>query len=150
MFRTILKNISGVAFILVLVRGAAVLSSIILARELSKNDFGEFTLSRTIILLIPPLAIWGQDIATARFFSHHNASSFQWMRAFRNIMFVALPLILVSIIVVYLVYQLSQIYLLLIFISAIGYCIILLLSNLLRSQKRYYPGAPNWTRCKNL
>ena len=138
MNRIIARNIGGVSVILIVVRGAAVLSTIILANILSKTDFGEFALLRTLILLIPPLAIWGQDIATARFFSHNDASFFQWTRAFRNVMRIALPLILVGAIVAYLVYQLQQVYLLLIIISGVGYCIILLLSNLLRSQKRYH------------
>ena len=138
MIKGLIKNIGGVTFILILVRGAAVLSSVILARELSKADFGEFALLRTLILLIPPLAIWGQDVATARFFSRNDATLFQWSKAFKNVILIALPLILIGVVIAHLIYKLELGYLILIFASGVGYCIILLLSNLLRSQKRYH------------
>ena len=138
MFRKLAKNIGGVSAILILARGVAVISSIFLARVLSKADFGEFSLMRTLILLIAPLAIWGQDIATARFFSHNQAHLFKWDKAFKNVILIAIPMIIIAIIISNFVYNIPSFYTFLIFIASIGYCIILLISNLFRSQKQYH------------
>jgi len=130
-------HIGGVSFVLAVIMVFASLSSIILGRLLTKNDFGEFTLMRTLILFIPPLAVWGQDLATARFFSRNDPRNYKWSTAFVNVMAGAVLLILLGSIVSYFVYNLSIVKLTGLVLAAVFYSAILFFSNLLRSQGRY-------------
>ena len=137
MLKKMAINIGGVSFVLAAIMVFASLSSILLGRLLSPGDFGEFTLMRTLILFIPPLAIWGQDLATARFFSRHEARQFRWDSAFLNIIAVATGLVGVGTAVAHFVYGLEAYKLAALFVGAMFFCSIIFFSNLMRSQARY-------------
>lgn len=130
-------NIGSVSFVLSAVMVLASFSNILLARVLSAEGMGRFALARTLILFIPPLAIWGQDIAAARYFSQHDAGQYRWDRAFWKILLISSALVGIGVIIAGFIYQLSAIVLAGIFIASFGYCIILLFSNLVRSRQRY-------------
>ncbi len=130
-------NIGGVSFVLAVIMVFASLSSIILGRLLTKNDFGEFTLMRTLILFIPPLAVWGQDLATARFFSRNDPRNYKWSIAFINVLAGAFLLICIGAAISYFVYGLNIAKLTGLVLAAVFYSAILFFSNLVRSQARY-------------
>ncbi len=137
MLKKMAINIGGVSFVLSAVLVLSSLSNILLARVLSAEDMGRFALFRTLILFIPPLAIWGQDIAAARYFSQHDASRFRWDKAFAKILLVSSALVGAGVVIARFVYDLSPGYLTGIFFASTCYCVILLYSNLVRSRQRY-------------
>ncbi|MBN1559452.1 oligosaccharide flippase family protein [candidate division KSB1 bacterium] len=130
-------NIGGVSFILISIMLFASLTSILLGRTLTRAEFGEFSLMRTLVLFIAPLAVWGQDVATARFFAKNDASSYRWSQALRTIMLVGVPLIAVGTIVAALVYDMTWPRLLALFVASVAYLSTIFFSNLLRSQQYY-------------
>ncbi len=137
MLKKMAINIGGVSFVLSAVLVLSSLSNILLARVLSAEDMGKFALLRTLILFIPPLAIWGQDIAAARYFSQHDASQFRWDKAFHKILLVSSALVGIGVVIARFIYHLSPTYLTGIFVASTCYCVILLYSNLVRSRQRY-------------
>ncbi len=137
MLRNMAFKIGSVSFIFALVMVLAMLSNIILGNVLSQEDFGHFHLIRTIILFIAPLAIWGQSIAAARYFSQNDISQFRWGKAFIKIMLVVMVLVILSVIIVHFVYHLSLPYLVSIGFAIFATCGTLFLSNVVRSQQRY-------------
>jgi len=130
-------NIGGVSFILVSIMVFAALSSMLLGRTLSKEEFGEFTLMRTLVLFIAPLAVWGQDVATARFFSKNDVSLFRWSQAFRTILIIGIPLLLIGVVVAAFIYDISRPRLIALTVASFCYMSTLFFSNLLRSQRCY-------------
>ena len=130
-------NIGSVSAVLTGVMVLASLSSILLGRVMNPTEFGEFGLIRTLILFIAPAVIWGQDIATARYFSRHDAGLYRWDLAFRNVMVITVILIAVSLAVVDIIYHLEFYKLIALFFGTFFLCYILLFSNLFRSQQRY-------------
>ncbi|NIA30105.1 MAG: oligosaccharide flippase family protein [Actinobacteria bacterium] len=137
MLKKMVLNIGGVFLVLSAIMLFASFSSILLARLLSPNDFGEFALMRTLILFIPPLAVWGQDIATARFFSRNDARRYRWDAAFRNVLSVTTVLVVLGVAVAWFVYKLEAAKLAGLFIAAVLLSCIILFSNLMRSRARY-------------
>ncbi|MBN1998407.1 oligosaccharide flippase family protein, partial [candidate division KSB1 bacterium] len=137
MLKKMVVNIGGVSAVFALIMVLAALSSILLARILTPNDFGEFVHMRYLILLIPPLCIWGQGIAIARFFSKNEVGQYKWGRAFFNIMIVSTLLSLLGVVISHLIYDMQIYKSAGLFIASIFYCITLLFSHLQRSQGRY-------------
>jgi O-antigen/teichoic acid export membrane protein len=137
MLKKMAFNIGSVSAVLTGVMMLASLSSILLGRELTRTEFGEFGLFRTLILFIAPTVIWGQDIGTARYFSRNSADQYRWDLAFRNVMVIAVILIAISLVVVDFVYHLELYKLIALFFGTFFFCYILLFSNLFRSQQRY-------------
>ena len=132
-----LQNIGGVSAVLALIMFMAALSSILLARVLPKSGFGQFTLMRTLILFIPPLAIWGQDLSTARFFSRNSPMEYDWHRAFFKVWTGSVLLSLLAVTAAVYFYQLSAQQLFILAAACLLYSSILFVSNLVRSQRRY-------------
>jgi len=137
MLKKMAMNIGGVSFVLSAMLVLSSLSNILLARVLSAEDMGKFALLRTLILFIPPLAIWGQDIAAARYFSQHDAGQFRWDKAFHKILLVSAALVGIGVVIAQFIYHLSTGYLAGVFVASLCYCAILLYSNLVRSRQRY-------------
>lgn len=137
MLKKMVLNISGVFSILSAIMLFAALSSILLARLLSPHDFGEFALMRTLIFFISPLAVWGQDVATARFFSRNDARRYRWDAAFRNILSVTVIIVILGVAVSWFVYKLEAAKLAGLFVAAVSFGSIILFSNLMRSRARY-------------
>jgi O-antigen/teichoic acid export membrane protein len=137
MLKKMVRNIFGVSFFLASAQLFAMLASVLLGRHLSESDFGEFGLMRTLILFIPPLAIWGQDIATARYFSKIDVTNFRWDRAFWKILSISSILLFVGVYVVHLIYQLDVYKLSGLYIATLFFCASLFFSSLFRSQQRY-------------
>ena len=132
-------NIGGVSCVLASIMLLSSLSTLLLGNKLDPTDFGRFGLMRTLILFIPPLAIWGQDIATARFFSQNEVARYRWDSAFIRILAVSAVLIVPGLLIARRFYDLNGPQLFALFPAAIFYCGGLLFSNLLRSQGRYIP-----------
>jgi len=137
MLKRMAFNIGSVSVVLAIVMIFASLSSILLARVLSASELGEFGLMRTLILLIAPLAIWGQDIATARFFSQNSAHRFRWDLAYRKIISITSCLIFIGTIIASFIYHLESYKIVGLFFGALFYASSLFFSNLVRSQQRY-------------
>ena len=137
MLKKMALNIGSVSFVLAAVMVLASLSSILLGRVLTRAQFGEFALVRTLILLIAPLAIWGQDVATARFFSQQPPAHFKWDVAFRNIMIVAFVLVVIGVAIADSVYRFDFFKIMGVAMAALFYASSLFFSNLVRSQQRY-------------
>ena len=137
MLKKMVRNIFGVSFFLAVAQIFAMLSSVLLGRHLSASDFGEFGLMRTLILFIPPLAIWGQDIAAARYFSKIDVTRFRWDKAFLKILSVASILIAIGVFIAYYIYDLDVFQVFGIYIATLFFCASLFFSSLHRSQQRY-------------
>jgi len=140
MLKKMILNIGGVSFILIFIMMLALLASVLLGRFLPEEEFGEFALMRTLILFIAPLAVWGQDVATARFFSQNDASNYRWRGAFRTIMLIGMPIIVFALIIATVIYDLAWPNKIALFFASIAYLSTLFFSNLMRSQ-RYYKQA---------
>lgn len=137
MLKKMVMNIGGVSLALILVMVFASLSSILLARLLPDADWGEFSLMRMLVLFIPFLAIWGQGIAAARFFSKNDPTVFNWHAAFIKVtawsaLFAALCVAAAAVI-----YDLQLYNILALYVSVVFFCATLFLANLVRSQRRY-------------
>ncbi|MDZ7724655.1 MAG: oligosaccharide flippase family protein [candidate division KSB1 bacterium] len=132
-----LQHIGGVSFVLGLIMILAALSSIVLARSLPQSDFGQFSLMRTLILFIPPLTIWGQDLSTARFFSRHSPETYNWHAAFRKVWCVAMILSAAAVIAAFFIYDLNGFNVWMLAVACLFYTLILFVSNLVRSRQRY-------------
>ena len=130
-------NIFSVSFFLAIAQILVMCSSILLGRHLSKSDFGEFGLMRTLILFIPPLAIWGQDIAAARYFSQIDITKFRWDKAFWKIISVSSVLLAVAVFVAELIYHLGMFKIIGLYVATLFFCTSLFFSSLHRSQQRY-------------
>ena len=137
MIKRMAINIGGVTLTLSFFMFLAALSSILLARLLSPQAFGQFALFRTIVLFLAPLAVWGQDIAVARYFSQNRLQSYRWRRAVGKILFIALLIDFAAVLGVKALYDLSMFTLVVIFFTVFAYTLTMLLSNLVRSQQRY-------------
>ena len=119
MLKRMVVNIGGVSFILTAIMVLASLSSLLLANILTPVAFGEFGLLRTLILLMSTLAIWGQGIAAARYFSNLDVTQYRWDIACRKIMRVSILLISVFVILAYVVYRLNTVKIIALFIATI-------------------------------
>ena len=137
MLKKMAMNIGGVSFVLSLMMLFAFLSSILLMRSLTKEGFGEFALMRTLVLFITPLAIWGQDVATARFFSKTDARKFKWSKALWIILTFGSCLAFIGVVAAFYIYQLTLVKGALLFLASCSYLATLFFSNLLRSRQKY-------------
>lgn len=137
MLKKMAINIGSVSFVLGLLMVLASLSSVILGRVLDQRSFGEFSLMRTLILFIPPLAMLGEGMAIARFFSKTDVGRYRWDQAFRNIMQIASGLIVLGIAVAAFIYKLEVYKTFALLLAAIAYCTVIFFSNLVRSQRKY-------------
>lgn len=139
MFKKMAVNIGGVSLALSMVMVLASLSTIFLARTLTPVDFGEFSLMRTLVLFIPPIAVWGQDVATARFFSRNTPENYRWSRVLSLILKIGTPLVAIGVLVAAVVYQLSWPKCVGLFIASVAYVSTLFFSNLWRGRRNYTP-----------
>lgn len=137
MLKKMAVHIGSVSVVLIAIMLFASLSSILLGRLLSEADFGKFSLMRMLVLFLPFLAIWGQGIATARFFSKNNPGHYQWPFAFVKIMVVSTVLSLAGVMVASMMYQLEWYQTGLLFVAVTVFCGNLLMANMVRSQRRY-------------
>jgi O-antigen/teichoic acid export membrane protein len=137
MLKKMAMHIGSVSVVLIAIMLFASLSSILLGRLLSEADFGKFSLMRMLVLFLPFLAIWGQGIATARFFSKSDPGRYQWPVAFVKIMAVSTLLSLVGVLVAALIYHLEWYQTGLLFVAVVVFCANLLMANMVRSQRRY-------------
>lgn len=137
MLKKMFLNIGGVSVVLALIMLFAALSNILLGRTLPEEGFGEFALMRTLVLFIAPLAVWGQDVAAARFFAKHEATQYKWQRALFNILGVGSILALTGVAIAAIVYKIAWPKLLALLIASIAYIGTLFLSNFIRGQGRY-------------
>jgi O-antigen/teichoic acid export membrane protein len=137
MLKRMAINIGGVSFIFAVIMILSSLSSILLGNVLPPDDLGEFVFIRMLVLFISPLAIWGQGIATTRYFSANDVRQFRWDVTFFRIMAVSIVLVFISVVVVFFVFHLSLYKLSGLFLGAVFYCATLFFSNLLRSQRRF-------------
>jgi O-antigen/teichoic acid export membrane protein len=137
MFKRMVMNIGGVSFVLTLMMMFAFVSTVLLGRLLTTEAFGEFSLMRTLVLFIPPLAIWGQDVATARFFSQHDAEQFKWGKALRIVFSIGILLVLIGAFAAFLIYKLTFFKVILLFLACSSYIATLFFSNLVRGQQKY-------------
>lgn len=134
----IAHSIGSTSVVIGLFRLAAIVASVLLARDLSEADFGEFTLVRTLILVIPPIAIWGQNSSVTRFFSKNEISDYNWRRDFFRVMSVTLVICLIAVAISAWHYQRAELLFgLMILLPTFGYCVNMFLANILRSQKKY-------------
>lgn len=139
MFKRMLISIGGVSFALSLVMALASLSSILLARALTPSQFGEFSLMRTLVLFLPPIAAWGQDVATARFFSRNEPEQFRWREVHSLILKIGSVLTLIGVLICAHLYRLSLPKLVGLAVASLAYVSTLFFSNLWRSRKSYAP-----------
>ncbi len=137
MLKKMALNIGGVSFVLALIMLFASLSSIMLGRTLSPTAFGRFSLMRTLVLFIGPLAVWGQDVAAARFFSRHGVKKYKWRGALATVVGIGCVIALIGVGVAGLVYRLSWLWTVALFLALVAYVSTLFLSNLMRSQAKY-------------
>jgi O-antigen/teichoic acid export membrane protein len=137
MLRKMAINIGSVSFIFGVITLSASLSSILLARLLTQGDFGEFVHMRYLILFLPSIFIWGQEVAVARYFSIYDIRRFQWHHAFLKIIFISVILTVIGVYISDLIYHLEKYKIILLFISTVFSCANLFYANLLRSQGRY-------------
>ncbi len=137
MLKKMVVNIGGVSFVFALIMALAALSTILLGRILSPNDLGEFAHVRYLVLLIPPLAIWGQGIAITRFFSKNSVELFRWDLALYKILSISTLLSLIGVVIAHFIYDMAIYKSVVLFIGSFFYCATLLCSHLMRSQGRY-------------
>jgi O-antigen/teichoic acid export membrane protein len=88
-----LKRISNVFTILGITVGFGLLKNILLARELSKSDFGLFTLIMTLVGFIYPIVMLGQQNTIVRFFSKHSPSDYNWNKFIQKLYLISVPLV---------------------------------------------------------
>ncbi|MFQ5677186.1 MAG: oligosaccharide flippase family protein, partial [bacterium] len=86
-----LKRISNVFLILVMTVGFGFFKNILMARELSKSDFGLFNLIMTLVGLIYPLAMLGQQNTLVRFFSKYTPDEYDWPSFIQRLLLLVLP-----------------------------------------------------------
>lgn len=139
MLKKMVMNIWGVSFVLGLIMALAFLSNVFLGRTLTPEEFGEFALMRTLVLFIAPLAVWGQDVAAARFFARHNATDYKWSHALRTVLGLGSILVLCGVLIAAFIYKLSWPKMLALSIASVAYVATLFLSNLIRGTRRYRP-----------
>ena len=137
MLKKMALNIGGVSFVLAMIMLLAALSTIFLGRALTPEEFGEFALMRTLVLFISPLAVWGQDVATVRFFSKHDATNYRWDRALRTILLIAAILVLLGILIASTIYGLQWQRSVALFVASLAYVASMFFSNLMRSRQKY-------------
>jgi O-antigen/teichoic acid export membrane protein len=139
MFKKMAVNIGGVSLALSAVMVLASLSTIFLARTLTPVAFGEFSLMRTLVLFIPPIAIWGQDVATARFFSRNAPEKYRWSRVLSLILKIGTALVAIGVVVAAIIYHLSLWKCVGLFAASLAYVSTLFFSNLWRGRQNYTP-----------
>ena len=139
MFKKMMYSIGSVSLVFSMVMVLASLSTILLGRALTPQEFGEFSLVRTLILVIPPLAVWGQDVSTARFFSRNQPGEYNWHSAFYRIMLIGALLSAIGIGVARMIYKLDWQMCLMLYIACVAYVSTLFSSNLWRGKQSYIP-----------
>ncbi|HNR67375.1 MAG TPA: hypothetical protein PKN04_05285 [bacterium] len=135
--KTITQKIGWVTGLLGLSMFFASLVSIWLARSLSTQAFGEFSLMRSLILFLPTLAIWGQDIAVTTFFARDHPGRYQWTQLLRRVLFASAVIGAISVVVSGLIYDLKPYQWICLLLAILITCSTLLLSSLFRSMRRY-------------
>ena len=115
-----------------------VLSSIILGRMLTKEDFGMYSfVFRTIVPLITMLALLGQDIAIVRYFSKNDFTHYNWKVYFKRISSAFLIIISLAIFLISLFYKLHYSYYIFMFLAIFSNTILNLIGSLLRSKQNF-------------
>ncbi len=132
-------SIGGVSLALTAVMGLASLSTILLARLMTPQQLGEFSLIRTLVLLLPPIAACGQDVATARFFSRRRPEEYAWHSVLVNILIIAAVLLFIGVAVSTALYHLSPVRSAVLFFASLAYTAALFFSNLWRGRQNYAP-----------
>ena len=130
-------RIGSVSVILGAVTVLGAITSIILGRYLTPEDFGHFGLFRTCILFVAPVSLLGQDIAAVRFFSKNGLENFRWKKKFSLIMLICMMVTLVAVIVIRFIYDFTIPLLTLLLPTIIFFAMTIYLANLLRSQGKY-------------
>lgn len=118
-----LKRIANVFTILGITVGFGLLKNILLARELSKSDFGLFTLIMTLVGFIYPIVMLGQQNTIVRFFSKHSPRDYDWNKFIQKLHLISVPLAFLFIFISSIFFNFSHlaiIFLLIVILSSIA------------------------------
>ena len=110
---------------------------LILARMLSIRDFGIYSLSLTIIGLIYPLLLFGQQKGFIRFFVKNNILKYDWKRPIINILYICFLVSSLILPIISWYYDVGFLFFYFCLISIASSLIIELLSNVVRSAGFY-------------
>ncbi|MBN1540763.1 oligosaccharide flippase family protein [candidate division KSB1 bacterium] len=135
--KQIFRQIGWVFGLLGLSMLMASIASIWLARSMSPKDFGEFSLMRSLILFIPTLAIWGQDIAITTFFARTYPGRYRWFVVLRRVLIGSLIIGILATIVSGWIYHLKPYQLICLAFAVPASCSSLALASFFRAMGRY-------------
>ena len=137
MLKQMFWKIGQVTFLLSLTMLFAAFSSILLGRILNPADFGQFGLARTLILFIPTIAVWGQDISIARYFSRSALPLYAWKKTLNLVLLVFFVLAITGVLTSTFIYDLPVWMILSVGCGVLCYGVNILLSSIFRSQGNY-------------
>ncbi len=111
--------------------------NILLARELSKDEFGLFSLLMTVVLFVNPLTLLGQHHAFVRFMSDKACADYAWKTWFFKKLLLILGLSVFMILIVYPIYNFTNISLLFLILATFSSALTDLYAAIYRAQGRY-------------
>ncbi len=137
MIKYYFSKFRNILFLIIISVLFGLIRNIVLGRMLTKYDFGIYALSRTVIGLLYPILLFGQQRGLVRFFVSHKIEEYNWRKPISvliNISFV-LSMIIVPSITWY--YQMNSAFTCFCILAILSSIICELLSNLVRSSKKY-------------
>ena len=123
------KRIGSVFIILAITVSFGFLKNVLLARELSKSDFGLFNLILTLVGLIYPIAMLGQQNTFVRFFSKYSPAEYNWKLFIRKLLLLVVPITMLVVALSSLFFDFNQ--------TAITFLIVVILSSVVADLYTY-------------
>lgn len=123
------NRIGNVFIILVITVSFGFLKNILLARELTKSDFGLFNLIMTLVGLIYPIAMLGQQNTFVRFFSKYSPNEYNWKNFVQRLLLLVIPIATVFVALSSLFFEFNQ--------TAITFLIVVILSSVIADMYTY-------------
>lgn len=135
-----IKHISKTAGAVVLGSAALFLTNVMLARNLSQEEYGYFSLIRTFVFLLPPLIFLGFNDALIRAEKTSSIFDVNWKRPAWNIFGAAAGICAIASIVIWFVYDLEVQDLVIIGIASLVYGRLTVTNALFRLKGFYFRG----------
>lgn len=134
-----INRVSLTFFIIGIIALIQAFNSIVLGRILSEEDFGLYSfLFTTIVPLLSAVIILGQPISIVRFFSKYNFSDYKWKKYLKYVSIVFTILILFSITVIGIFYNLDISNYIYLFTAVLSFSILNIIASFYRTRKKFY------------
>ena len=111
--------------------------NVILGRMLSISDFGVYSLSLTVVGLLYPLLLFGQQRGSIRFFIKNSVTDYDWKRPIMILLYIAVLISCISVPIIAWYYDVGYPFLYFCICAITSSLITELLANIVRSSGKY-------------